>query len=92
MHKLPNRSALLFALLSTAAVACLARDPGPARELWPAQGCTVGDVRHTARGGANVWFEHSLAGSPKVIKAVRLGFVPGPMPMATGRVGLLRAR
>lgn len=159
MNNASLRSSLLFALLATAAAAGLAATPGAPPELWPAQGCAVGDVRHTdqekwmnsrglaelgdptvqvypvvgdngpasalrvamnaatlnnvtkvevqdAQGKweavwsgryaapaacANVWFEHSLAGSPRVVKAVRLGFVPGTMPMATGRVGLLRA-
>jgi hypothetical protein len=160
MNNVPVRSALLSALLSTAAAASLAGTAGPAPELWPAQGCAVGGLRHTDQekwmesrglaelgdpavqvypmvgdngpasalrvamnaaalnnvtkveiqdaqgkwetvwsgryavpaGCANVWFEHSLAGSPRVVKAVRLGFVPDRMPMATGRVGLLRVR
>jgi hypothetical protein len=164
MNNPPSRSALLFALLfallSTAAAACLAGTPGSAPELLPAQGCVVGDVRHTDQGNwmdsrglaelgdpavqvypmvgdngpasalrvamnaaalnnvtkvevqdaqgnwepvwsgryaapagcADVWFEHSLAGSPRVVKAVRLGFVLDRMPMSTGRAGLLRAR
>jgi hypothetical protein len=160
MYNAPSRSALLFALLSTAAAASLAGTPGSASELLPAQGCAVGDVRHTDQenwmnsrglaglgdpavqvytmvgdngpasalrvamnaaaldnltkvevqdaqgnwepvwsgrhaapaGCADVWFEHTLAGSPRLVKAVRLGFVLDKMPMATGRVGLLRVR
>ena len=159
MNNVLSRSALLFALLATAAGAGLAGTTGAAPALWPAQGCAVGDLRHTDRekwmnsrglaelgdpavqvyamvgdnspasalriamnaaalnnvtkvevqdaqgkwepvwsgryaapaACADVWFEHSLAGSPRVVKAVRLGFVPGTMPMAAGRVGLLRA-
>jgi hypothetical protein len=149
-----------FALLSTAAAGCMADATGTLPELWPAQGCTVGDVRHTAQekwvasrgfgkaaepaeqvytgfddngpasalrfamsapvlgnvarvevedaqgkwetvwsgrysdaqpaGCADVWFEHSLAGAPRLVNAIRLSFVLDRMPMAVGRVQLRR--
>jgi hypothetical protein len=41
-------------------------------------------------GCADVWFEHSLAGAPRLVNAIRLSFVLDRMPMAVGRVQLRR--
>jgi hypothetical protein len=165
----PYRRAVLFALLSTAAAACMA-DSSAASEHWPRQECSVGDVRHNpdehwtyARsvnfpektshstepvlleqtftifddkapasafrvalsdsavanitkvevqdtqgnwdtvwagryrdplpaGCAKVWFEHSLAGTPKLVNAIRFSFISEKMPMTVAGAGLLSAR
>ena len=52
---------------------------GPYRDAAPA-GCTT------------VWFERTLPGTPKLINAVRLGFVPGKPHTMAGAPGLLRVR
>jgi hypothetical protein len=87
MIKPSLRSTVLFALLSAGAAACLAAAPASSPELWPAQGRTAAPA-----GCAEAWLEHKLAGAPRVIKAIRLGFVLDKMPMAVGRAGLLIAQ
>jgi hypothetical protein len=162
MIKGPLRSAVLFALLSLAAGACLAAPPDLSDDFWPHPGCAVGNVQHAdaehwvkgrgfgqtndfaeqvyttfddngpavavrvvLNGGAlsniarievqdaqgnwepvwsgryrdalpagctNVWFERTLAGAPRLINAVRLGFVLEQPSMVTGGAQLLRTR
>ena len=50
------------------------------------------EVQYAQGNWEVVWFERTLAGAPKLINAVRLGFVLEKPSMLTGAAQLLRAR